>query len=186
MQIERHFVTCFKFIYMMQNHFRNANLLLHDSVPGHKTWFIKARFANFWVAFTEPWPRPYWSLVGWIRMLDCSAGLFHPTSVPDLTNALVAEWEIPPATFQTLVESLPKKVKRRPTLEWHVQQIHIGVMIWWSHTLGHIMYNNRIYFTWINSISPFEICALAICQGKWRMWVLIWNEGRGQGSQGVS
>jgi len=34
------------------------------------------------------------------------------TSVPDLTNALVAEWkQIPAAMFQHLVESLPRRVE---------------------------------------------------------------------------
>ena len=33
-----------------------------------------------------------------------------PTSVPDLTNALVAEWkQVPAAMFQHLVESLPRR-----------------------------------------------------------------------------
>jgi hypothetical protein len=42
----------------------------------------------------------------------------RPTSVPDLTNAFVAEWkEVPSAMFQHLVESLPRRVeaKRVPT-----------------------------------------------------------------------
>ena len=45
-----------------------------------------------------------------------------PTSVPDLTNALVAEWkQVPTAMFQHLVEGLTKRVeavtaaKGRPT-----------------------------------------------------------------------
>jgi hypothetical protein len=34
----------------------------------------------------------------------------RPTSVPDLTNALVAEWkQVPAAIFQHLVESLPRR-----------------------------------------------------------------------------
>ena len=36
----------------------------------------------------------------------------RPTSVPDLTNALVAEWkEVPIAMFLYLVESLPRRVE---------------------------------------------------------------------------
>ena len=36
----------------------------------------------------------------------------HPTSVFDLTNVLVAEWEhIPAAMFQHLVECLPRRVE---------------------------------------------------------------------------
>jgi hypothetical protein len=37
---------------------------------------------------------------------------YRPTSVPDHTNALVAEWkQVPPAMFQHLVESLPRRVE---------------------------------------------------------------------------
>jgi hypothetical protein len=36
----------------------------------------------------------------------------RPTSVPDLTNALVAEWkQVPAAMLQHLVESLPRRVE---------------------------------------------------------------------------
>ena len=36
----------------------------------------------------------------------------RPTSVPDLTNALVAEWkQVPVAMFQHLVESLTRRVE---------------------------------------------------------------------------
>ena len=48
----------------------------------------------------------------------------RPTSVPDLTNALVAEWkQVPTAMFQHLVEILPRRVEAvigvtgGPTLE---------------------------------------------------------------------
>ena len=40
------------------------------------------------------------------------AGPNRPTSLPDLTNALVAEWkQVPAAMFQHLVESLPRTVE---------------------------------------------------------------------------
>lgn len=36
----------------------------------------------------------------------------HPSSVPSLTNGLVAEWtQFPSATFQTLMDSLPIRVE---------------------------------------------------------------------------
>ena len=36
----------------------------------------------------------------------------RPTSVPNLTNAVVPEWKpVPAATFQHLVESLPRRVE---------------------------------------------------------------------------
>jgi hypothetical protein len=56
--------------------------------------------------------------------LDCHlhARPNHPTSVPDLTNALVAELkQVPAAMFQHLVKSLPRRaedviaVKGEPT-----------------------------------------------------------------------
>jgi hypothetical protein len=46
--------------------------------------------------------------------LECRvrASPHHPTSVPNLTNALVAEWkQVPVAIFQNLVESLPRRVE---------------------------------------------------------------------------
>ena len=40
------------------------------------------------------------------------ARLNRPTSVPNLTNALVAKWkQVPAAMFHHLVESLPRRVK---------------------------------------------------------------------------
>ena len=42
-----------------------------------------------------------------------------PISVPDLTNALVADWKlVPAALFQHLVESLPKRVKAVIAANW--------------------------------------------------------------------
>ena len=36
----------------------------------------------------------------------------RPTSVPDLTNVLMAEWkQVPAAMFQKLAESLPRRVE---------------------------------------------------------------------------
>ena len=46
--------------------------------------------------------------------LECRlrARPIHPTSVPDLTHALVAEWnQILAAMFQHLVKSLPRRVE---------------------------------------------------------------------------
>ena len=44
---------------------------------------------------------------------------YHPTSVPDLTNALVAEWkQIPAAMFQHQVESLPRRVEAIVAAKW--------------------------------------------------------------------
>ena len=46
--------------------------------------------------------------------LECQlrARLNRPTSVPNLTNTLVAEWkQLPAAMFQHIVESLPRRVE---------------------------------------------------------------------------
>ena len=50
-----------------------------------------------------------------------------PTSVPDLTNALVAEWkQIPAAMFQHLVESLPRRVEAVIAAKGWGDQLHIN------------------------------------------------------------
>ena len=55
-----------------------------------------------------PWPQPHQTPLGWIGMPTVSQ---DSTSVPNLTNALVAEWkQVPAAMFQYLVESLPRRV----------------------------------------------------------------------------
>lgn len=75
--------------------------------------------------------------------LECQLWVrpYHPTSVLDLTNALVAELEkICAAKFQILMESLKQKgggcysSKLMPmVLECHVQHSHIGVMFVQMH-----------------------------------------------------
>jgi hypothetical protein len=61
-----------------------------------------------------------------------------PSKVPDLTNALVAEWkQVPAAMFQHLVESLP----RRGTC-FHINAHDCEVRYSTSrcpHTFGHVM-----------------------------------------------
>ena len=52
------------------------------------------------------------NIIGMNWNADCEPGLNRPTSVPDLTNALVAEWkQVLRAMFQHLVESLPRRVE---------------------------------------------------------------------------
>ena len=67
--------------------------------------------------------------------------------MPDLTNALVAEWkQIPTAMFKHLVEGLPRRVEA--VLEAKGDQLHINahdfVMRFWTsrcpHTFGHVVY----------------------------------------------
>ena len=49
----------------------------------------------------------------------------RPTSVPNLTNALEAEWKkVPAAMFQHLVEKLPKRVKAGIAAKG--EQLHIN------------------------------------------------------------
>ena len=88
-------------------------LFQHDNVPVHKArsvqkWFWRDRCGRTWLACTEPWPQPLWDELE--RRLR--AGPNRPTSVPDLTKALVAEWkQVLAAMFQLPVESLPRRVE---------------------------------------------------------------------------
>ena len=51
--------------------------------------------------------------------LRLRARLNHPTSVPELTNALVAEWkQILAGMFQHLMESLPRRVVAVVAAKW--------------------------------------------------------------------
>ena len=90
-------------------------LFQHDNAPVHK---VKSKQKQFFGIDVEEfdWPahspdlNPIEHL--WDE-LECRlrARPIHPTSVPDLTNALVAEWkQVPAATFQHLQESLPRRV----------------------------------------------------------------------------
>ena len=75
------------------------------------------------------------------------AKLSRPTSVPDLTNALLTEKaQIPTDTIQNLVKRLSKRetiiansILMPMVLEWDVQQTHIGVMVKCLQTFGHIV-----------------------------------------------
>ena len=78
-------------------------LFHHDNAPVHKArsiqkWFVEIGVEGLdWVAQSPD--------------LDCDPGLIVQHLLPDLTNALVAEWkQVPAAMFQHLVESLPRRV----------------------------------------------------------------------------
>ena len=90
-------------------------LFQHDHAPMHKGRSIQKWFAEIGVEELD-WsaqspdlnPKHLWD------ELECllQARPNHPTSVPDLTNALAAEWkQIPTAMFQHQVESLPRRVE---------------------------------------------------------------------------
>ena len=73
----------------------------------------------------------------------------HPTSVSDLTNVLVAEWkQVPAATFQHLVESLPRRVDGGCHSSKGGAQLHINAYDFrmrcltsrCSHTVVHVVY----------------------------------------------
>jgi len=72
-----------------------------------------------WLAWTESWPQPDRTPLGWIRAVRASPSC--PTSVPNLTNVLQEEWStIPINTLLNLVESLLRveaviAAKRGPT-----------------------------------------------------------------------
>ena len=72
----------------------------------------------------------------------------RPTSVPDLTNALVAGWkQIPAAMFQHLVENLPRRVvaviAAKGGDQLHINAHDFGMRCWTNrcpHTFGHVVY----------------------------------------------
>ena len=54
----------------------------------------------------------------------------RPTSVPDLTKALVAEWnQVPAAMFQHLVESLPRRVETVIAAKWGTNSILMPMIL---------------------------------------------------------
>ena len=87
-------------------------LFQHDNAPMHKArsiqkWFFEIGVEELDCPAQISDLNPIEHL--WDEM-ECrlQARPNHPTSVPDLTHALVAEWkQIPAAMFQHLVESLP-------------------------------------------------------------------------------
>ena len=91
-------------------------LFQHDNVPVHKGKSIQKWFVEIGVEELD-WPaqRPDLNPIEHLwdeleRQLRAKPKL--PTSVPDLTNALVAEWkQVPAGMFQHLVESLPRRVE---------------------------------------------------------------------------
>jgi hypothetical protein len=76
-----------------------------------------------WCKAHRHWTPEQWKCFLWSdEAVRLRARPNRPTSVPDLTNAFVAEWkQVPAAMFQHLVESLPRRVeaviaaKRGPT-----------------------------------------------------------------------
>jgi len=91
-------------------------LFQHDNAPMHKVRSIQRWFVVIGVEELD-WPGQSTVLNPIEHLWDelerrLRARPNRPTSVPDLTNALVAEWkQIPAAIFQHLVESLPRRVE---------------------------------------------------------------------------
>ena len=92
----------------------------HDNAPMHKVRSIQKGLVKISVEELD-WPAqspaqsPALNPIDHLwDELECRlrARPKRPTSVPDLTNALVAEWkQVPAAMFQHLVESLPRRVE---------------------------------------------------------------------------
>ena len=86
------------------------SLIQHDNAPVHKAWFVEICVEEL------DWPAKNFALNPIERLWDelehrLRARPNQPTSVPGLTNALVAEWkQVPAVMFQHLVESLPRIV----------------------------------------------------------------------------
>ena len=92
-------------------------LFQHDNAPVHKARSIQKWFVEIGVEELD-WPAQRSHDLNLIEHLwdelECRlrARPNLPTSLPDLTNALVAEWkQIPAVMFQHLVESLLRRVE---------------------------------------------------------------------------
>ena len=91
-------------------------LFQHDNSPVHKARSIQKLFVEIGVKKFD-WPAQSPDLNSIKHLWDelerrLRARPNRPTSVPDLTNALVAEWkQAPTSIFQHLEESLPKRVE---------------------------------------------------------------------------
>ncbi|XP_070962114.1 ataxin-2 homolog [Oncorhynchus clarkii lewisi] len=91
-------------------------LFQHDNAPVHKVRSIQKWFVELGVEELD-WPAQSPDLNPIEHLWDelerrLRARPNRPASVPDLTNALVAEWkQVPTAMFQHLVESLPRRVE---------------------------------------------------------------------------
>ena len=87
-----------------------------DNAPVHKVRSIQKWFVKMGVEELD-WPTQSPALNPIEHLWDelerrLRARPDRPTSVPDLTNALVAEWkQVPAAMFQHVVESLPRRVE---------------------------------------------------------------------------
>ena len=91
-------------------------LFQHDNAPMHPARFIQNWYVKIGVKELD-WPVQSPELKPIEHLWDelerrLRAMLNRPTSVPDLTNTLVAEWkQVPAAMFQHLVESLLRRVE---------------------------------------------------------------------------
>ena len=91
-------------------------LFQHDNAPVHKArsiqkWFVEISVEGLDWSAQSPDLNPIKHL--WDELeRRLRARPNRPTSVPDLTNALMAEWkQVPAAMLQHLVESLPRGVE---------------------------------------------------------------------------
>ena len=125
-------------------------LFQDDNSPVHKAWSIQKWFVEIGVeAAQSHYLNPIEHL--WDE-LECRlrSRPNRPTSVPDLTNALVVEWkQIPAAMFQHPVESLPRRVEAviaTKGYQLHINAHDFGMRCWTSrcpHTFSHAV--NYVY-----------------------------------------
>ena len=125
-------------------------LFQHYNAPMHKARFMQKWFVEIGVEELDcPAQRPDLNPIEHLwNELECRlrARSNFPTSVPDLTNALVAEWKkIPAAMFQHLVESLHRRVEdviQQRGDKLHVNAHDVGMRCWTRrcpHTFGHVV-----------------------------------------------
>ncbi|CDQ89753.1 unnamed protein product [Oncorhynchus mykiss] len=84
----------------------------------------------------------------------------HPTSVPDFTNALVAELKVPAAMFQHPVESLPRRLEAVIVAKGYQLHIH-------AHAFGMKCSTSRCPHTFGNLLALFFHRSILKCHGLW-------------------
>ena len=142
-------------------------LFQHDNAPLHKAWFIHKWIVEIGVEEFD-WPAQRHDLNTIKHLCDelerwLLARPNRPTSVPDLTNAFVAEWkQAPAAMFQHQVESIPRRVKAVIAAKVGTNTILILMILEWDVWQAgvHIHYITKSIFCLDSSICATDLICL--------------------------
>lgn len=142
---------------------RGFFLIQHDKLV-HKEIILVVWRGRTWLVSTEPGPQPHSTPLRWSGMPTASkVWPYHPPSLPDFTDTLVAEWDqIPVARLQNLVENHLSWMKtiiaadKFPGFQrWYVQCLNIGVCLCVHVLCSHVHIFHIVHF------KDRECCILA-------------------------